>query len=52
MKLEKLTNLLLIILLLTGLSFGLTGCKDKQSQTKQVGSFLRRISEAGRRTNF
>jgi len=35
MKLEKLTSLLLIILLLTGLSFGLTGCKDKQSQTKQ-----------------
>jgi len=37
MKLEILTSLLLIILLLTGLSFGLTGCKDKQSQTEQSG---------------
>jgi len=36
MKQEKLTKLLLTILLLACLTFELAGCKDKQSETEQA----------------
>jgi len=36
MKPEKLAKLLLVILLLAGVTFRLTGCKDKETETKQA----------------